>query len=114
LLELHERDEAAHASVVAQALGEHFHELSTRQRDCLARCLPLAMHSLSQQDWLVWGDVLEVAGVDGARAIVKDTENDRTVPDQLPLLRSYERIESFCQDVGIVLPVEEQERPHVR
>jgi hypothetical protein len=104
LLRLHERDEAAHATVVAHALGEHFHELGEPQRACFVRCLPLAMHSLSQQDWSVWCDVLELAGVANARDIVADVEHDRGVPDQLPLLRGYQRVTSFCEDVGIELP----------
>lgn len=104
LLTLHERDEAAHASIVAQVLREHFHALGRAQRACFVSCLPHAMTSLSQQDWAVWRDVLELAGVEKAAAIVADTEHDADVPNQLPLLRSYRRITSLCEELDIELP----------
>lgn len=114
LLRLHERDEAAHATVVAHALREHFHELTAPQRACFARCLPLAIHSLSQQDWSVWTDVLELAGVPRARQIVDDVEHDRGVPDQLPLLRGFDRVIAFCADVGLEPPPTELEPGQAR
>ncbi|WP_028479888.1 diiron oxygenase [Nocardia sp. CNY236] len=104
LLELHERDEAAHASLIAQVMRGHFHELGTQQRARFVDFLPHAMTSLSQQDWVVWKDVLELAGVDQAAAIVADVENAPDVADHVPLLRSYQRIASLCHDVDIDLP----------
>ncbi|WP_437931893.1 diiron oxygenase [Sorangium sp. So ce291] len=104
LLKLHERDEAAHASLVAQVMRDHFSQFSTKQRDAFINYLPLAMDGFSQEDWLVWQDILEVAGVASAKQIVSDVQNDRCVPGHLPLLRSFKRVEDFCNDLGFELP----------
>lgn len=107
LLRLHERDEASHASLIAQVMRAHFHELSDEQKECFSRCIPKAIRGFSQEDWLVWKDILDVAEVDSATKIIEDTKQNRDVPDSLPLTRSFLRISDFCRDVGIDLEAHE-------
>lgn len=101
LLRLHEQDEAAHASLIAQIMRNCFHEFGERQRSCFVKCLPLAMDGFRQEDWLMWQDILEISGVKNAQAIISDTRGDSSIPNQLSLLRSFQRVKSFCSDVGI-------------
>jgi len=108
LLRLHERDEAAHASLIAQIMRDHFHEFSEKQKACFVKCLPLAIAGFCQEDWLMWQDILELAGVGAAREIVSDTQSDSSVPNQLPLMRSFQKVEDFCSDLGLDMPTSEQ------
>jgi hypothetical protein len=84
LLRLHALDEAAHGSLIAQIVRDNFHNLSEKQQACFVKCLPLAMVGFSEEDWLVWYDVLELAGVTAARKIISDTESDSVIPGILP------------------------------
>lgn len=104
LIQLHERDEAAHASVIAQVMKNHFQELTEQQQACFIDCLPLAVTGFSQEDWVVWQDILELIEVEDAQQIIEDTINDINVPNRLPLLRSFEKIENFCRSLGFELP----------
>lgn len=103
LLKLHERDEAAHASLIGQIMRDHFHEFGDSQKRCFVKHLPLAMDGFSQEDWVVWQDILELAEIDDAKQIVFDMKHDSKTPDNIPLLRSYQKVESFCSDLNIKL-----------
>ena len=101
LLRLHERDEASHASLMAQVMKDHFYQLGEKQKQCFVECLPAAVRGFSQEDWLVWEDILKLAQIDGYRKIISDVKANNNVPDMLPLTRSFQRISDFCRDVGI-------------
>lgn len=103
LLRLHERDEASHASLMAQVMKDHFHELSEDQKNCFIACLPHAIRGFSQEDWLVWEDILKLAGIKAYETIISDLKSSDTVPDSLPLTRSFQRISDFCKAVGVEL-----------
>lgn len=105
LLRLHEVDEAAHSSVIAEVMVRHFDDLNSHQQKLLGECLPRAMRGIAQQDWLVWQDVLELAGVSAAEKIIEDMQNDSNTKNEIPLKRSYQRIHNLCEEVGLTLAV---------
>ena len=107
LLRLHEQDEAAHASIVAQIMRDHFHEFREEQKNCFVKCLPLAMNGFAHEDWLMWQDILELAGVESARKIISEVQSDSSIPNQLSLMRSFQRVEDFCSDLGLDIPTSE-------
>ena len=104
LLRLHERDEAAHASLIAQIIKDHYHQLKPAQKSRFDSSIPVAMDGFSQEDWHTWLDILQAAEIPCAAEIISDTRNSESISSHLPLLRSFQRVQDFCKELGISLP----------
>lgn len=100
MLELHERDEGAHAFVIADVIRNRFLDFSRPQRSFLLECLPIAMQAFSETDWQVWRQVLLAAEVEKANAIISDMEKGvKRASDSGQLLRSYSNIERLSAEL---------------
>lgn len=95
---LHARDEAAHGPVVAELMKEIFPRLEHRERDFLIRWFPEAIAAFGAEDYDLWPQVLELAGVPGARDIVEDT---RRSPGKDLMLTDFSTVRRLLRELEI-------------
>jgi 4-aminobenzoate N-oxygenase len=100
---LHARDEAAHGPMVAEVMKDIFVHLNKEQRDLFIRTLPDAITALGAQDYGIWSDVLEFAGVPGAIEILADT---RRQPGTEMMLTDFSTVERLIRELEIENRVE--------
>lgn len=95
---LHARDEAAHGPVVAEVMKGIFGHLNKEQRALFVHALPDAIRALAAQDYELWSDILEFAGVSGATEIIADT---RRMPDTEMMFTDFSTVERLACELEI-------------
>jgi hypothetical protein len=100
---LHARDEAAHGPVMAEVMKDIFVGLDKPQRELFIRALPDAIVALGAEDFQMWSDILDFAGVAGYAEIVADT---RRRPGAEMLFTDFSTVRRLLCDLDILDRVE--------
>jgi hypothetical protein len=100
---LHARDEAAHGPVLVEIMKDVFVHLDRRHQDYFVRHLPAGITAFCAEDYDWWRQILQFAGVRGARDIVEDSRR-RAGADLL--VTDFSGVRRLCRELGIEERVE--------
>lgn len=102
LATFHNRDEAAHARLLADYAVELYPRLDAAQRSSFERALPIALESFVAQDFVVWQEIFDAVGVpDGSRIL-----DDCAKSGDRRFIRDFSGLESLAADLGIAGRIE--------
>ncbi|MEZ0075599.1 diiron oxygenase [Planotetraspora sp. GP83] len=72
---LHARDEAAHGPVMLEVMREVYPHLNKEQKELFIRALPASIIAFGAEDYELWPQILEFAGIPKAREIIEDCQS---------------------------------------
>jgi hypothetical protein len=99
LTALHNKDEFAHALVIAEIAKSIYVHLDLRQKDLFGRALSTGLHAFVASDFETWRALLHVLGFAGADEIIGDCI---ATPGNRALVRDYSGLEGLAAELGIL------------
>ncbi|MFG1665336.1 diiron oxygenase [Streptomyces sp. Y7] len=96
---LHNRDEYCHASIANTVVQEAWKRLTTEQRDYFLTALADGMEAFSAHDFTTWARVLDVLGVEGGGAMLRDIRNASGTGR---LLQDFSGLRQLCEELDVL------------